>query len=170
MIEETICRLLEEATADVTNSVATVRELMTNLKRGKLADALRGWWVVRNSYEALDEARKELNTLIEEMSRVNLPEIMAEEDVKTITLDDIRRRFTVNVRVGCSMPDKDIGFAWLKANGHGGLIQETVNAQTLAAFAKNMAAEKKDLPPDIFKITTMNYVSATKIGASWSPN
>ena len=45
------------------------------------------------------------------------------------------------------MKDKPVGFQWLREQGHGGLITETVNASTLAAFAKNMMdTEGKELP------------------------
>jgi len=40
-------------------------------------------------------------------------------------------------------------FTWLKENGHGGLIRETVNAQTLKAWAKDRVRDGDPLPPQV---------------------
>jgi len=60
--------------------------------------------------------------------------------------------------------DKDAGLNWLRANGHEGIIIETVNSSTLSAFAKSQLEEEGvDLPDDIFKIGTSPYTSITKV-------
>lgn len=48
-------------------------------------------------------------------------------------------------------------YAWLKDNGHGDIIKETVNAQTLRAFAKERIEDGEPLPPGI--TTTMETVA-----------
>jgi hypothetical protein len=60
------------------------------------------------------------------------------------------------------MPDKGAGFDWLRANEHGGVIQETVNAQTLGALAKELNEEGKELPTPTFTTNIMTYTSITK--------
>lgn len=135
-------------------------------RKGKLPEALRLWYDISQQYEELDKARKELYAQIEQMSRATLPEMLDESDVKTITLelDGGRKvRFTKNARVSCSMVDKEGGMNWLRESGNEALIQETVNSSTLSAFAKQYVEDEgRDLPPEMFKMSTLNYISATK--------
>lgn len=156
---------LISTTAAIADELAFIRKLDADAKKGKLSDALRFYKTLKDDYEALDEQRKQIGQLLEDLSREGLPNMMAEEDVRTVTLDDIGYRFTVSQRQSCSMVDKDAGIAWLKTNGHGGLVQETVNAQTLGAFSKTYAESAgADLPTDIFKVSIMQYTSVTKAG------
>jgi hypothetical protein len=146
-------------------AVTALEEEIRGLKKADLSVALRGWYLTREEYETLDAVRKRLNSLLEGMSRNDLPEIMSEENVKTVTLDDIGRRFTVNNRFSCSVLEgrKDDALGWLRDNGHGGLIQLTVNSSTLAAFAQTQLKEGKELPPAFFKTSIMKFTSASKI-------
>jgi hypothetical protein len=61
------------------------------------------------------------------------------------------------------MIDKPLGLDYLRNSGNGSLIQETVNSNTLAAFAKNFNDEEgKELPGEIFKTSIMTVTSITK--------
>ena len=83
------------------------------------------------------------------------------QDVKTIKIDDVGR-VTVNQKWAASMPDKSAGMDWLRVTGNEGLIIATVNAQTLAAFAKTQALAGSPLPDDIFTVGVAPFVSITK--------
>jgi hypothetical protein len=61
------------------------------------------------------------------------------------------------------MPDKAAGFEWLRQHGHGGVIQETVNAQTLGALAKELNNDGTELPAPTFTTNIMTYTSVTKV-------
>jgi len=85
-----------------------------------------------------DDLAKKLSALkkhVDALSYEILPTMFSNQDVKTIKLDNIGR-VTVNVRWTASMLDKQKGMEWLKTSGNEGLVIETVNAMTLAAFAK----------------------------------
>jgi len=57
-------------------------------------------------------------------------------------------------------PDmKSDAYKWLRANDLGGLIIETIPHQTLGKTAKDMLAEGKDLPADLFTVTTRRYAA-----------
>lgn len=139
-----------------------------DLKGSAVEIALAAYYFIDISYEIADAARKGFGKKVDFMKNSLLVEMMENKQVKTVTLDklgkDIRpQRFTVNVRTGCTMVDKDAGFEWLRKQGQEGLITETVNASSLGAFAKQWVAEKgADLPDAIFKTTAMKYVSVTK--------
>lgn len=118
---------------------------------------------LRNVTASIKEAREAIAQIEEHMSREVVPSFMAKESVKTITLVGIGR-VTVSHRYSCSMLDKVAGIDWLKSNGHGDIVQETVNSSTLAAFSKSMLEDEgKELPEDIFKVGTSPFTSITKV-------
>lgn len=133
-------------------------------KTEKLADVLRKFSTARDLHDELDEERKKFNAVLERLNRHHIPEHMREEGVSTLTLDDIKKRFTISQRYTASIPNKDLGYAWLRDHGHGDLITETVNASKLASFAKDHIQEKgEDLPPDLFTVSLMDVTSVTKV-------
>jgi hypothetical protein len=118
---------------------------------------------VRLASASIKEAREVISEIEETLSRVTIPDVMRLVNVKTTTIEGVGR-VTVSYRYSCSMLDKEQGMLWLKANNHGGLIQETVNASTLAAFSKNLLeTEGLELPPELFKVGTSPYTSITKV-------
>lgn len=156
--------LLAQATLALDNFVDIFTAQVQEIKRSGLNPALEIWDLTSDDYDALDETRKKLYFLLEELNKVVLPEMMTENKVKTISLDSVHKRFTVNQRVSASIIDKEKGYEWLRTTGNGALIVEQVNAQTLSAFAKRyIQDEGKELPEDIFKVGTSYYMSATKI-------
>lgn len=157
-------KALTAATEMLAAQLATTTQEVQDLKRSGLQDALSGWYLTREEYEALDEVRKNIGKLLEEMSRTALPEMMRENKTKTITLENLRRRFTVSQRYSCSMLDKEKGALWLRETGNAAIITETVNASTLSAFAKKRITEEGlEMPEDIFKVSIMDLISATKV-------
>jgi hypothetical protein len=137
--------------------------LTAQIRRGGLPDALRFWKLTGEEYDQFDKERKRIYEALESLSRKTIPEMMEEQGIKTITLEDIGYRFTVSQRFSCSMPDKEAGMAWLKANGLGDLIQPTVNAQTLSSAAKKrLEDEGLEMPTDLFNTSYMAFTSATK--------
>lgn len=145
-------------------AVSNAQAAFNDLKKGDPDEMIRVFVRVGEDYERLDAARKALNALLEGVSRNYIPELLEERSIKTISLDDIKKRITVSLRISCSITDKDKGFQWLRENDAGSLIQPTVNAGTLSSFAKQYMEEKgKELPADIFKMSSMKYTSVTKI-------
>lgn len=146
------------------NDASLAEQAAAYIKKGKLPDALRYWKTLSDQYEELDKERKRIYQVIEDLSRKALPEMMAEEGVKTISLDDIGYRFTVSQRFSCSMPEKELGMEWLRNNGLGDLIQMTVNAGTLSsAVKKRIEDDGLDVPAELFNTNYMSYTSATKL-------
>jgi hypothetical protein len=117
---------------------------------------------VRQVTEQIKEAREALDEMEKALSREYVPETMREHNVKTITLEGIGR-VSLSNRWSCSMIDKPLSMDWLRNSGNGALIQETVNSQTLAAFAKDLNDTKgEELPTDLFKTSIMTVTSITK--------
>ena len=54
-------------------------------------------------------------------------------------------------------------FQWLRDNGYGDIIQETVNASTLSAFAKTLLeTENKELPEEFFRVHAESQATLTR--------
>ena len=110
----------------------------------------------------IKEAREALAELEEKLSREYVPTVMRAHGIKSTTVEGVGR-VSLGTRWSASMPDKQAGFEWLRGNGHGGVIQETVNAQTLGALAKELGNEGIELPSPTFTTNVMTYTSITKV-------
>lgn len=98
--------------------------------------------------------QKHVDTLSYEL----LPTMFGNQDVKSIKVEGVGN-VTINDRWSASMLKKDEALAWLRETGNQGIIIETVNAQTLGAFAKDEAHHQRPLPSEIFKVSQTPYVS-----------
>jgi hypothetical protein len=123
---------------------------------------VRDFAALRRINEEVKIARKSLDAIEDTMSHKQIPDLLRNVGIKTFTVEGVGR-VSVGHLWGCSIIDKPVGFEWLRSNGHGGLIIETVNSSTLAAFAKNLnETEGKELPADKFKTSINPYTSITK--------
>lgn len=122
---------------------------------------------VRIAAEQIKEAREAINDINDSLSKTIIPDVVANLKERTgekppFNIEGVGR-VSVSYRFSCTMPDKDVGIDWLKGNGHGGLVQETVNSSTLSAFAKDLLENQGvELPAEIFKVGTSPYTSITK--------
>lgn len=125
-------------------------------------EIIRHFDQTRKAVEQIKEAREALQELSDRLSREYVPDVMRANMIKTIKIDDIGR-VTISNRFSATMLNPEMGMDWLRKNGHGGLIKETVNSQSLSAFAKELLETKnEELPPDIFKVGTSPFTSITK--------
>lgn len=132
------------------------------VQSGDHVELVRHFRDLRDVNALIKEARTALGEMEDLLSSRDIPDAFRSAGVKTTTIEGVGR-VTVSYRFSCSMLDKEAGLLWLTENGHGGLIQPTVNSSTLAAFAKNLIeTEGKDLPDDIFKTGQSPYTSITK--------
>jgi hypothetical protein len=117
---------------------------------------------LRQATALIKESREALNQIEEKLSREQVPDLLRSHHIKTITVEGVGR-VSIGTRWSASMPDKEAGFEWLRGNGHGGVIQETVNAQTLGALAKELNNDGTELPAPTFTTNIMSYTSITKV-------
>ena len=117
---------------------------------------------IRQATALIKESREILSQLEEKLSREQVPEVLRAHNIRSISVEGVGR-VSISTRWSASMPDKFAGFEWLRANEHGGIIQETVNAQTLGALAKELNEEGLELPSPTFTTNIMSYTSITKI-------
>ena len=143
--------LLERATRDTTEVVG----------QANIPAAVTYFAELRDVIKDLQSKMSLLQSHIDSLSQELIPTMFTNANVKTIKVDNVGR-VTVNDRWSCSMLDKETAFGWLRQTKNEGLIIETVNSQTLGAFAKAEALAKRPLPSDIFKVSSTPYTSITK--------
>lgn len=128
-------------------------------------EIIRHYNDLRIANETIKEARQALDELAEKFSREYVPEAMRANKVKTLTLEGIGR-ITISARWSASILEgkKPEAFQWLREDGNGGIIQETVNSGTLSSFAKAKFEDKgQELPAHLFKTGQMTFTSITKV-------
>jgi hypothetical protein len=144
--------LFERATRD-TNEIVQNNDIPTTVAHfAELRDT------VRDLAAKIAALQKHVDSLSYEL----LPTMMGNQNVKTITVDNVGR-VSINVRWSASMVDKEAGMQWLRDTGNEGLIIATVNAGTLSSFAKAETLAGKPLPSDLFKVGTAQHISITAV-------
>lgn len=151
-----VCRCLTELTSSVRDQTAEAVASQDHIEIIKHYNQLRQATVL------IKESREALGQIEEKLSREQVPDVMRAHQIKTITVEGVGR-VSLGTRWSASMPDKEAGFDWLRSNNHGGVIFETVNAQTLGALAKELNSEGLELPQPTFTTNIMTYTSITKV-------
>lgn len=141
-------------------------QLAAALKAGPVQLA-RAFVVLHRLNERLlseDKALKPLKALWGDYKNVKVPEAFEQAGVPNVPLDEGFRVGIAIRTVASIVPGKKVeAYAWLEENDARDLIQETVNASTLSAFAKQKGEKNEDLPADIFNVVLMPNTSVTKI-------
>jgi len=154
------------ALAMVCNSLAQITGQVRDQTNEAVAtndhvEVIKHYDQVRQVTALIKESREALEQIEMKLSREQVPDVMRAHNIKNITIEGVGR-VTLGRRWSASMPDKQAGFDWLRSNEHGGVIQETVNAQTLGALAKELNEEGLELPAPTFVTNIMTYTSITK--------
>lgn len=171
MKEETEIVLMQVANG-MTKVAAMVREdTVDALATGNHVVVIKHFAKLRSATELIKQARKALEEIEDDLSKVKIPDIV--RDLKQRTGEKppfkIEGVGSVNVanKTSCSIIDDPVrgklpGYEWLRSNDHGALVVETVNSSTLSAFAKDILESGHELPEDIFKVSIQHYTSIRK--------
>lgn len=144
---------------DILRRAAAVISSKTDELRAKmpkeLVELLEYYHAINAAYDEIDTARKHMYQLVDMLNKGEIPKRMEEMGTDKIQIPSLSRSFYPLAKYSASMLDKSAAFAWLRARKAGDLIQETVNAGTLASYLKDLTInEGIDPPADIFKFTT----------------
>lgn len=127
------------------------------------AELAKLFFQMKQGHEALDKARKRVYKVVDMVDKFLMPKVLQDNNMDMIRIPELERSFGLRNQMSASIIDKEAGMKWLKDNGHADLIQPTVNASTLASFAKTlMVDEGIDLPDDIFKVTQYQRTGINK--------
>lgn len=141
--------MVESTTIDVVNS-------------GSIPDVVTHFASLRDTTKALAAKVTEIQKHVEALSQEIIPTMFLNNGrMSSFRLKGIGT-VTVGERWSASMLDKQTALNWLRNSNNGGIIQETVNSQTLGAIAKDAQIAGKPLPSDLFKVSSTAYTSITK--------
>ena len=126
-----------------------------------LSESIAQWVETRMLAEELKQAKKLLDDLVVDFSDDVIPHQL---DLLGLTsahhaLGQVK--LTHHTRASINQGRKAEAYAWLRAHDLGGIIIETINAQTLGATAKSLFSEGRDLPGDLFTVAMRRYAAFT---------
>ncbi len=131
----------------------------------ELADRLKA---LRDEKKTLEQHLKDVNAKLDEADAA-LSQIMTDTETQNFTRSGTLFCLNNTVRASATAERKDKLFEALRAEGHGGLIYETVNANSLSAFVKEQIAENDETLPcwleglvNVFEKTTVGVRKATR--------
>jgi len=134
-------------------------------KMFELADRLKA---LRDEKQESEQRLKDINAEIDETDAA-LAQLMTDTETQNFTRCGTMFCLTNTLRASAAAKRKEELFDALRAAGHGGLIYETVNANSLSAFVKEQMAENDDTLPDwldglvnVFEKTTVGIRKAAR--------
>ena len=132
-------------------------------RTGAAAESMaRQYLEVRALYDEMEAVNKKIGELKRRMAEEMIPQAFEDAGVTTITLKE-GFRVTISAFVRASTRDMEAGIKWMKKHGHGDIVKETINAQTLGALARTFMEENKNLPEDLFNVYVGTNTSITKV-------
>jgi len=134
-------------------------------KMFELADRLKA---LRDEKKDAEQRVKELNAALDETDAA-LAQLMTDTETQNFTRSGTMFCLTNTTRASATADRKDELFEALRAEGYGGLVYETVNANSLSAFVREQISENDDVLPDwleglvsVFEKTTVGVHKAPR--------
>ncbi len=124
-----------------------------------MADRLKE---LKDNKKNLDAQSKQLGAEIEELE-LSLSDAMATAEVDKFSRNGNTFYLTSRLFASPNAGMKDDMISALRKNGYGELVTETVNANTLASFCKELMAENGDELPE-WLAGTINTFEKTSVG------
>ena len=131
----------------------------------QLADSLKE---LRLHKASLEDELKQVNASIDETDK-HLSDLMAESETQNFTRAGNMFCLTTKTRASAAAGEKETLYAALKEHGFGGLVYETVNANSLSSFVKEQIEENGDTLPawlngivNVYEQTSVSVRNATK--------
>lgn len=109
-----------------------------------------------------EERLKATNARLDVLRLKLIPEVMAEEDIRTITIEGIGR-VQLAMDLYASIKDKEQGYQWLADHGYDGIIQPYVQPSTFKATVKEAIKAGQEFPDELFNITPFTRASIVKV-------
>ncbi|MBS3969645.1 MAG: hypothetical protein KGZ94_05965 [Clostridia bacterium] len=117
-----------------------------------LADRLKQ---LKNRKKALEGELKSNNAEMEAVGD-ELSQAMLDEEMANFVRGGQMFYLTTKIFASADKERKQELFQWLKQNDYGDMVQETVNANTLAAFVREILNENDRLPDDLEQLVSVH--------------
>ncbi|WQY99609.1 hypothetical protein [Acinetobacter phage pB23] len=113
--------------------------------------------------DSMGESKSALQKTYDWLREGKLPEIMESQELEGLRVEGVGRvHLQSDVRISVKADSKAEAYEWLGDNGHGGLIQQTVNASSLKAFYKGELKKGNELPTDLFNTSLFTRAVITR--------
>jgi len=133
-------------------------------KMFELADRLKA---LRDEKKDAEQRVKELNAALDETDAA-LAQLMTDTETQNFTRSGTMFYLTNTTRASATADRKDELFEALRAEGYGGLVYETVNANSLSAFVREQISENDDVLPDWLE-GLVSVLEKTTVGVHKAP-
>jgi hypothetical protein len=137
------------------------RDSLDLVNKADVPELVTHFHELREIFRALEKKIETVKEEVEQLSHEIIPNIFSARSVTSLRIDNIGTVIVSN-RWVASPKDKNAAINWMKSTGNGSLVIETINASTLAGFAKEQALAGKPLPEDVFTVGTSPYTSIRK--------
>ena len=145
----TILKLKEAVRALKEAGTAITKDVDKSLKDDDIEDIVTTLRDLRDINKIIKKSRETLVQLEERVSRQDIPDLLKQRKIKGITVEGVGR-VSIGHRWSCTILtdengahiDKAGAYEWLRENGCGSFIIETVNAQTLGAYAHELSKDQ----------------------------
>jgi hypothetical protein len=129
----------------------------------QLADVVALMVELGNQLDEFSAVKTRLQKAYDHLRIAVIPELMDEQGIKSANLEGIGRvTLTSDAYVNCPADSRQDLQRWLVDNGFDDMIQETVNASTLKAWALKRIRAGEDVP-DFLKVTPFSRASVTRV-------
>mgnify|MGYP001256920036 CR=1 FL=1 len=128
-----------------------------------LADRLQK---LKEHKKQLEAETKSVNAEIEEVE-TQLAGLMVDQEMQNFTRNGQMFYLSTRLYASAVAERKEELFTWLKENGYGDLVYETVNANSLAAFVREQMEETEQLPEGLAEL--VNVFEKTTVGMRKAP-
>ena len=131
------------------------------MSEGRLRRLTTDMRALQGHKEAIEASLKEVNKALDQLRLKDIPDLMAEMDIRTVTFDGVGR---IQLAADCyvTILDKEAGYVWLSKHGYDGIIQPYVQPSTLKATIKEAIKQSQEFPPELFNISP--FVRASIVG------
>jgi hypothetical protein len=161
-----LCQQVDDHDMSISMLVTSVKKLVDDLRDDATANSATAATVlfhIKNTHASLDKTVKMLYAVKDLLDKTVVPAKMEADGVDMVRVPELARSFSKQTKYSASFIDKEKGFEWLRDIGQGDIIQETVNAGTLASFCRNLILEQGvDPPEDVVKVTTYDAIGINK--------
>jgi len=114
-------------------------------------------------HAAASEAEKKAKKFYDMLRLSVIPDRMEEEEITSINIADVGRLGVASdMQTSVLAENRDAFHSWMRENGHGDLVKETVHSSTMKAFIKEQIQNGEEIPDDLVKVHAFMRASITK--------
>lgn len=112
-----------------------------------ITDAAKRLADVREVKANLEAQLKEVNKEKEDLEARQLPKLMDEQEIEKLTIEGVGTLYLESgVYAYIMAADRGIANDWLRSNGHGDIIKETIHHGTLKSWVKEQLGNGQPVP------------------------